>query len=130
MVTGLRRTHLEIGAIAIVSGGLSVVEDTPIIRRSICGRKVKRGNEMDTIELHQAFVFTCEDCGRDTFVRAVEISPEAMEGTEMDDETRESLTDANEAAEACGINVGGTWLMAPDTVTCSHCGAEFATEDS
>lgn len=68
------------------------------------------------VELHQAFVWTCEDCGRDSFARAVHLTPEevAMLGEDVLD-------------RAGGRS--GDWCMAPWAVTCPHCGARYETEE-
>jgi hypothetical protein len=66
------------------------------------------------VELRMAFAFTCEECGRDSFARA--IVPESLEGIlpeGLDPEEFES----------------GEWVMKPDSVTCSHCGLMFETEE-
>lgn len=61
-----------------------------------------------SVEIHQAFLWTCDDCGRDNFERAITVSPETIE----------------EWVEGIGE---GAWLRAPDRVTCSHCGTNFET---
>lgn len=68
------------------------------------------------VELRPAYEWTCEDCGRDNFVRAVvpSLSPEEIE----------------EIREDHGIDdwQPGDWYTRPDSVTCEHCGAEFGVE--
>ena len=36
-----------------------------------------------TIELFQAFLWVCDDSGRDNFERAIRLEPETMEGREI-----------------------------------------------
>lgn len=66
-----------------------------------------------TVELRMAFAFTCEECGRDSFVRG--IVPESLEGQIPEDV---DLGDFD----------GGEWVMRPERVTCGHCGLMFAVE--
>ena len=87
-------------------------------------------NSVRQVELVQAFLWTCEDCGRDNFERAVTVEPESMEGQEVTELVQQVTDDANESAQALGIEVGGDWLMAPPHVTCRHCGAEFSTDQA
>jgi len=82
-----------------------------------------------TVELHQAFLWTCEECGRDNFERAVHLAPESVEGRELSLQAREAYADASEAAEALGVELDGAWLMAPSRVRCPHCGTEFEAID-
>jgi len=81
-----------------------------------------------TVELVQAFLWTCDDCGRDNFERAVLLDPESVEGSEAAEFTDSAVAEVGEAADVLGIQVGGDWVMAPSHVRCTHCGAEFDTE--
>ena len=63
------------------------------------------------VELHQAFLWTCEECGRDNFERAITHEP----GDDDEDEIPEGFE--------------GVWLTAPTEVTCKHCGEEFDIAD-
>lgn len=67
---------------------------------------------MTKAELHHAFVFDCELCGRESFVRAA-----AVESPDVAD-----MLDA-----ACGMEPGthADWYTTPRTVRCGHCMAEF-----
>lgn len=66
------------------------------------------------VELHQAYLWTCDDCGRDQFERAVVLTREAL---------------SPEDQEAMDILLGGAdsvhALAAPQEVTCKDCGAKF-----
>ena len=79
------------------------------------------------VELIQAFLWVCDDCGRDNFERAIRVERESLEGREIAKLVDEVATEANESAQALGIDVDADWLMAPTRVRCSHCGAEFET---
>jgi hypothetical protein len=83
-----------------------------------------------SVEMHAAFLWTCEDCGRDSFHR----------GITLDDQLAERLTSAATRAEADailaelsegapeGTAYGGSWLIQPTVVACEHCGSRFETE--
>lgn len=59
---------------------------------------------MHKVELHPAFWWTCDSCGRENYGRAVRPS---NAGTD-----------------------DGEWLLAPTHVTCEACGTVFETEES
>lgn len=65
------------------------------------------------IELHPAFVFDCDSCGRENFVRSVV--------REFDEET------VAEMREDHGIQPWevGDFQMAPESVTCKYCGCKY-----
>jgi len=71
------------------------------------------------VELLPAWMWTCDECGRDNFERitVVDVSPE----------------DATEFCRSQGIDESefepGELASAPMEVTCTHCGAEFETDD-
>jgi hypothetical protein len=68
-----------------------------------------------TTELHPAFSWDCDDCGAENFARCIV--------PEMSDE------DLKELREDHGIQPWetGDLLMMPTEVTCSKCGAAYAT---
>lgn len=68
---------------------------------------------MYTVELRPAWGWTCNSCGRDTFVRA--IVPESLEGQLPEGYDPEDFE-------------GGDWITKPDRVRCSHCGVVFRVE--
>lgn len=70
---------------------------------------------MASIELHLAFVWDCDDCGRENFVRSIvgEFDEDAM---------KEMREEHGITAYECG-----EWHTAPTSVTCQHCGSTFAT---
>ena len=79
---------------------------------------------MNTVELHQAFLWTCDDCGRDNFARAVTLAPESVD---PDDLPGDLADEVREWVESGG---DGAFLASPDRVTCDHCGATFRAEPS
>jgi hypothetical protein len=87
-------------------------------------------NGVRQVELVQAFLWTCEDCGRDNFERAIRVEPESLEGQEVAEFAKSAAEEANESAQALGIEIGGDFLMAPTSVKCQHCGAEFSTDEA
>lgn len=70
---------------------------------------------MSRAELHAAFAWDCDSCGRENFVRAVtvEMSQEDIEGmiAEHGGDPEDWRT--------------GHWESRPDEVTCQHCGTEY-----
>lgn len=70
---------------------------------------------MGSVELRQAFEWTCDACGRDHFGRCVEASL--------------SEEEEREAKEHYGIEPwqDGGFLQLPGSVTCPDCGATFTT---
>ena len=82
------------------------------------------GGDVRTVEMNQAFVWTCDDCGRDNFERAIVVAPESIDLDDLPDSVDpESI---REWAEAGGE---GVFAMAPDRVTCRHCRAEFRSTE-
>ena len=69
-----------------------------------------------TVELHGAFMWDCDECGCENFVRAVKPLLDADEGI-----TIETLGRYGTTIDEC--------FMAPDSVECIHCGAEFDTSE-
>lgn len=69
-----------------------------------------------TAQLTTAFVWDCDECGRENFVRSVHI--------DADEET------LSELREEHGIEPWetGEWCTAPTKVRCQHCGEEFEVE--
>lgn len=80
------------------------------------------GEGMRTVELVQAFVWTCDDCGRDNFERAVTVAPESISADDLPDGIDPEMM--REWAESGGE---GAFAMAPDRVLCRHCTASFGT---
>lgn len=68
-----------------------------------------------TIELHPAFVWDCDDCGRENFVRSIV--------GEFDAETMQEMRDDHGITEY----ESGEWHTAPSSVKCQHCESVFST---
>lgn len=68
------------------------------------------------VELHAAYVFDCDECGRETFGRC--------RVGEFDEETE------REMREEHGIQPWetGDWIQLPSSVVCNHCGAVLEVE--
>lgn len=73
---------------------------------------------MTTVELHPAFSWDCDRCGRENFTRGVRVSLSA-----------EELEELREEFEIDPAAVG-EFLGAPDQVECTHCGSQFDAETS
>jgi len=81
------------------------------------------------VDLHQAFWWACEDCGRDNFARAIQLEPESVEAVELSLRAVESFREAEDQADSLGAELEGAFVMSPSHVKCTHCGAEFSTRD-
>ena len=68
-----------------------------------------------TTELHLAYVWDCDTCGRENFERAIVYEPSP--------EDREDAKDAGEEFAS------GHWMTRPENVECKHCGAKFEAKD-
>ena len=77
---------------------------------------------MEQVELHQAFMYDCPECGRENFVRAIHIE---TSDEEQDDMIR--LLAGIEDWEEVPDDLHGMFLVAPSNVTCEHCGEELET---
>lgn len=67
---------------------------------------------MNTVDLHQAFSWICDECGKRNFERAIAV--------EMSEEEKEFM------CLEIGVNSDdGEWLKAPKIVKCIHCQSEF-----
>ena len=75
-----------------------------------------------TVELFQAFAWTCDDCGRDNFTRGITLAPASIDLDQVeahDEETAEAIR------EWIASGNSGDFVQAPGRVRCEHCGAEF-----
>lgn len=91
-----------------------------------------------TTELHAAWCYDCDECGKENFVRAV--SGDAYEAVMMLDEAEQESLDVLQAEEADTENPLSTEnekytrllyrdiVIAPKYVTCGHCGHKQAAE--
>lgn len=73
-------------------------------------------SKIPTIEVHPAYVFDCDECGAENFVRA--IVPE-MSQEELDELRIEHGVQPWEA---------GQFTAFPNEVVCSKCGFRYATQ--
>jgi rubredoxin len=80
---------------------------------------------VDAVELHQAFLWTCEECGRDNFERAITIAPESIDPDDLPSVLGLEPEEVKEWMESGG---GGSWTTAPTHVCCPHCEARFRAE--
>ena len=70
---------------------------------------------MATVELRPIFEFTCDDCGRDAFVRGVPVPAAAIASGLLPEDL-----DPDEVLAAAEDLV-----LAPEWVRCPHCGSRF-----
>ena len=72
---------------------------------------------MEEAYLHPAYVWDCDACGHENFVRAVRM--------EMDEDDKEALK------EEYGVDPDeeGEFLGTPDEVECENCGTEYECRD-
>lgn len=79
----------------------------------------------ERVELHQAFMWDCPACGRENFERAV-----VCEDPD-EDQIAEALEAGVISQEEVAAGLQGTWMLAPERVTCKHadCGKEFEAFD-
>lgn len=90
---------------------------------------------MKVVELHQAFSYTCDNCGMHNFVSPVMLEREQLEHL---DDTGESgrimerfgafLQDMDEQFD--GIEGGVMFTLAPKIVECKECGEEYMTREA
>lgn len=71
----------------------------------------------ERVELVPAWLWTCDECGRDNFERSIvaELSAEEMDELKQD----HGIEEFHE----------GDFLSAPDQVVCQGCGEEFQTKE-
>ena len=74
-------------------------------------------------ELHLAFFWICEECGRDNFCRSINTSPADMPEDMVQDLRERGMYDPD-------AGVGGQFSTRPDTVTCCHCESVFEAQDA
>ena len=72
---------------------------------------------MDSVELHPAFIWDCNECGRENLTRTV-----------LGDFDQETLHDMREQHGITEYE-SGDWYTAPTTVRCRYCGGTFSTSN-
>lgn len=70
------------------------------------------------VELHNAWIWTCHECGQDNFERSVT--------AEMSEEDRRFYAEELELDVSEFLKT--EFVTQPDTVVCSHCEARFDVE--
>lgn len=81
---------------------------------------------MQKIELHPAFTFDCDQCGRECVTRMPPMTQAAFE--QLDDDERHELLERLEISGWDDAVAGRLLRMAPLTVRCSHCGCEYQSD--
>ena len=71
---------------------------------------------LNTVELRLAYEFTCDNCGRDTFLRCEALDPSSL----TEDEFHQLYFD-----HGIAIDDLGDWTFQPEQVTCPHCDITF-----
>lgn len=74
-------------------------------------------------ELIPAYVWTCDECGRDNFGRMTRLEPESIDLDNMPDHL-----DGDDIREWIAEGGEGEFLISPTSVTCQHCGVTFFAE--
>ena len=82
---------------------------------------------MSIVNLSPAYVWDCEDCGRENWQRAVSIRLDPED--EGDAETLRAMHGLEDGAEIPEGLAGGM-MTRPMRVTCKHCGREFKAVDT
>ncbi len=72
---------------------------------------------METVELHQAFTWTCESCGIDQFENAITLSMESLPAEDI-----EAIKNT--------FGLSTKILVAPERVICDICQTEYNTVES
>lgn len=85
---------------------------------------------MEHVELHQAWTWDCDNCGRENYARAVSVNPDEFEAGEL-----EEVADALGVGGIPGVDyefgeLHKMLVSQPEVVKCAHCGEEFSTKDS
>lgn len=82
------------------------------------------GGEVRVVELIQAFLWTCDECGHDNFERAITVSPESIDLENLPVTTFEEAEEIKAFLEEGGE---GDFVSAPNRVRCKFCQSEFDT---
>jgi len=76
------------------------------------------------VELHEAYIWTCDDCGQDNFGRMIELEPDSEL---IPESLRSEVSTFASIQRAHGV--GGAFLTRPSRVACLFCGSEFDVDD-
>lgn len=74
---------------------------------------------MEEVELHQAFFWTCNQCGKDNFIYAVTVR--------LSEEQVQEVVKERGGTEDFWRN--GAYLQTPNKVTCKFCSAQYKSVD-
>ncbi len=80
---------------------------------------------MAKVELHEAFFWVCDGCGADQFARDVVVDPQS---DAIPENLKAEVAVMQSEAIGLGCEVGGAYIMRPNAVRCSECGAAFDVE--
>lgn len=88
-----------------------------------------------TVELHSAFVWDCDECGKENFERAIEggMEESAIEEAANEIDTHlvaTGVTELDDEQEMAAEALTQKIVVAPAFVTCKHCGVSVDTEIS
>tara|TARA_R110000765_G_scaffold195012_2_gene300596 strand:+ start:464 stop:754 length:291 start_codon:yes stop_codon:yes gene_type:complete len=81
--------------------------------------------KMSAVELHDAFLWDCDDCGRENIVRCIPvINPDLELSEELIEQIRADL--GMQSWEAVGADIASQALVRiPYEVACKHCESKF-----
>lgn len=82
-------------------------------------------NSRKTVELREAFAWTCDECGRDNFETAIHLESLDSDKELIDQTLRETLG-LNEFEEI-PPEYKGEFLAVPVNVSCRYCEEEYET---
>lgn len=74
------------------------------------------------VELHEALVWTCDDCGRDNYENCIQGD------VDLSDDEKAELRKVFGLEPGDSARIGMECQWVPLSVECGHCGAEFQSE--
>lgn len=84
-------------------------------------------DDLPEVELHPAWYFICEACGRDNYGRSPVVEPECLMPSKLPDGL--TARDVIEAVTGEPCQDDDRFLLWPDDVTCRHCGSKYRIGD-
>lgn len=76
-----------------------------------------------TVELHSAFFWTCDQCGKDNFERGITVAPETIDMNDLPESV-----DPEMVKEWFDGGGEGSFIMSPTDVQCRFCSEQFKVE--